>query len=107
MRRAPLFLSVMAATLLGAMAALLVPRAGAQHLSPSQREGGPYQLEVLPGAPDGHREWLVLDTRTGEQYHWRTVGAAEYDVNTLSLARTGPDAVKRLRLRGSSIVPTR
>ena len=63
------------AALSGAAAALFArPSAGrAQDVqaAPMSAIGVGYQLAVLPTTPGQPREWLVLNTRTGEVEHWQ------------------------------------
>ena len=56
----------------GTLVALRPPAAHAQNTAaiPSAATGGEYQLAVLPAGPGEPKQWLVLNTRTGELAHW-------------------------------------
>src|SRR5690349_10070650 len=73
-RRALVLLTLLVA-LTGLSVALLVARPQVSHAQVASVEaavagGGEYQLAVLPAGPGEAKQWLVLNTRTGELSHW-------------------------------------
>ena len=94
--RWPVLAAVVAATVgLSATALATTAAADGRHpaaqptaAAPAEPATGRYQLQVMGQG----REWLVLDTRTGQVQHWMpgrlTEAGATYEVTTLEARRS-------------------